>query len=56
MMSWAHLPDQDEPEVDAVHGRVVDVEDHAELEPAHTELKSAKEVEETLGRQSLPAH
>ena len=55
MMKGAHLPDQDEPEVDAVHRRVVNVEDHAELEPAHAELEAAQEVEEALGRQSLPA-
>ena len=46
--NWAHLPHQDQPEVEAVHGRVVNIEDYAELKPAHAELEAAEEVEEAF--------
>ena len=55
MQESPHLPDQNQPEVDAVHGRVVDVEDDPKLKPAHAELEATQEVEKALGSQSLSA-
>ena len=55
MQESLHLPDQNQPEVDAVHGRVVDVEDDPKLKPAHAELEATQEVEKALGSQSLSA-